>query len=178
MLLLGGVLAGVGRGSHAPRQTPASSEGGGEVRLEYDGQADMTVVMLELEPFGDSGMICRGGWRMITEFSYAGRKPQPPANVALGFFTPPDEAIAGREVTAVADGEQVRLGKITLNKDDFRQWPGCRNLYYTFGLPVPRATFLRIVRARTVEVRVGEMALHLTAAHMSALRRFAKQMEQ
>jgi hypothetical protein len=177
MLLLCGLLAGVGRGSHAPRR-PAVSSTSDEVRVEYDGQADRTVVMLELAPFGDSGMICRGDWRMITEFSYTGRKPQPPDNVALGFFTPPDEELIGREVSAVVDGEQVRLGKMTLNHNDFRQWPGCRNLYDTFGLHVPRATFRRIVKAKTVEVHVGEKALHLTAAHLDALSKFAKQMEQ
>src|SRR5258708_29942849 len=147
-----------------------------EISTQYDPNGDRTVVMLEPMLVYEGEGICRDGLRFLAEFSYAGRKPQRPEAIALGFFTDPLSGIAGNLLTAIADDERLPLGKMTLKHDAFHQWPGCRNLYDTTGVLVPRETFLKIVRARKVEVRANDRVLHLTEKHFAALSELASRM--
>lgn len=119
----------------------------------------------------------RDGLQFVAEFSYAGRKPQPPAAIVLGFFTAPLSSIAGHELTVIADRKRLPLGKMALQYEDFYQHTGCANLYLETGVLVPRDTFLRIVQAKTIEVWANGKVLPLVE-HFVALRALSRMMQR
>jgi hypothetical protein len=163
-----------------PCQTQAQSKAQTENRSDqtisarFDREHDSTIVILHPVIIYEGEGICRDGIRMIAEFRYRGEIPQRPRGVALGLFTSPRSGIAGKDLVIVADGERLELGKMTLNQDDFSQWPGCRNLYETTGLIEPRDTFLKFKHAERIEIQTNGMVMTLNEAHAGALREFAR----
>ena len=79
---------------------------------------------------------------------------------------PPEE----RDLTAVADGETLRLGRMTLvSKGTGEGWVD-GNTKETLEAAVPYATFLKLARASYVELSVGKTSFALSVKNVAALR--------
>lgn len=78
--------------------------------------------------------------------------------------------VDARELFVVADGERFKLGRMALvdqNAGDARLVDAMREV---LEVSLPYGTFLKIVRAQTVEMRVGPTTVALQEKNLSALR--------
>lgn len=171
-----------GRGPLPAREADEARplEHGGRIESDYDGFAHETVVALRrmrvtCAPSEGSERVkgvcvslqaalhCPG-----KQLDYVRR-----ATIRLTFETknwdrlhPPEE----RDLTAVADGETLRLGRMALVSKGVDEGWVEGDTKETLEAAVPYMTFLKLARAAYVELSVGKTTFALSARNVAALR--------
>ena len=75
-----------------------------------------------------------------------------------------------RELSAVADGETIRLGRMTLVSNSVGEGWFAEDAKETLEVSVPYEAFLKLARAAHVELSVGRTAFPLRDKNLAALR--------
>lgn len=147
-----------------------------EIITRYLPEENRTVVMIrKMRFFGgsyDDHLTNHCDPLLVAEFSYEGKRPQVPEVVALSFIA---YGFQERELVVMADDERIGLGRLT-QSERFQEHNDCRGLIRTYGTLIPRETFMRMVNAQRIEVRVGDEALPFDEDHRQALRALASRM--
>lgn len=188
--LAAGVCAQGGGARHnaqTPARTPAQAPAppplkhGGKIETTYDGFAHETVV--ELKRMSVTCGMAKGAQSVVKglcvslratlhcpgrQFEYVRR-----ATLRLTFEAkdwdarhPPHE----RDLSAVADGETVRLGRMTLAAHGVGDSWLANDSKETLEVTVPYDTFLKLARADHVEMSVGKTTFALRDKNLAALR--------
>ncbi|HVF44408.1 MAG TPA: hypothetical protein VM936_15395 [Pyrinomonadaceae bacterium] len=172
-----------GRDARPQQQTapaPPPLDHGGKIETNYDGFAHETVVALRkmrvacanAEGSGDLKNVCVSLQAALhcpgKQLDYVRR-----ATIRLTFEAkdwdrghPPNE----RDLTAVADGETIRLGRMTLMSKEVGEGWVAEKMKETLEAVVPYATFVKLARASYVEFSVGKTAFALRDKNVAALR--------
>ena len=82
-------------------------------------------------------------------------------------------SLGARALTVVADGERLRLGQMSLVKQDVDPQQFVDVMKEVLEVSMPHQTFLKIARAAAVEMRVGQTEFNLTEKNIEALRDLA-----
>ncbi|HEX8294447.1 MAG TPA: hypothetical protein VF570_22010 [Pyrinomonadaceae bacterium] len=171
------------RNARTPAQAPAPPplKHGGKIETSYDGFAHETVVELKrmsvtCESAKAAAGIVRGLCVSLRVTLHCpGRQVEyvRRATVRLTFESkdwdarhPPNE----RDLSAVADGETVRLGRMTLAAHGVSESWLAEDSKETLELSVPYDAFLKLVRADHVELSVGKTTFALRDKNIAALR--------
>jgi len=75
-----------------------------------------------------------------------------------------------RELTVVADGEQVKLGKMQLVKQDVDTNRTVEVMKEVLEVSIPYQTFIKLARAETLEMKVGNTFFELGEKNLAAFR--------
>jgi len=172
-----------GREARAPQQqavAPLPLEHGGKIETNYDGFAHETVVALRkmrvacanAEGSDDVKNVCVSLQAALhcpgKQLDYVRR-----ATIRLTFEAkdwdrghPPGE----RDLTAVADGETLRLGRMALASKAVGEGWVAEEMRETLEVAVPYATFVKLARASYVEFSVGKTTFALREKNVAALR--------
>lgn len=185
LTLTAAVCAQSGKGRDArPQQTavapPPPLEHGGKIESSYDGFAHETIVALKkmrvacanAEGSGDLKNVCVSLQAALhcpgKQLDYVRR-----ATIRLTFEAkdwdrghPPNQ----RDLTAVADGETLRLGRMTLMSKEVGEGWVAEEMKETLEAAVPYATFVKLARASYVEFSVGKTTFALRDKNVAALR--------
>jgi hypothetical protein len=185
--LAAGVCAqdGARRAAPSPKLSgePMPLEHGGKIETAYDGFARETVVTLERMSVAcgkAKGKVTEGLVRGVCvslraslhcpgkQLDYVRR-----ATIRLTFEAkdwdarhPPNE----RDLSAVADGETLRLGRMALVSQGVGERWLDGNSEEALELSVPYETFLKLARASYVELSVGKTTFALRDKNVAALR--------
>jgi hypothetical protein len=160
--------------------TPLPLDHGGKIETNYDGFAHETVVALRkmrvacanAEGSGDLKNVCVSLQAMLhcpgKQLDYVRR-----ATIRLTFEAkdwdrghPPNQ----RDLTAVADGETLRLGRMSLASKGVGEGWVAEEMKETLEVAVPYQTFLKLARASYVELSVGKTTFALNVKNVAALR--------
>lgn len=172
-----------GRDARAPQTAAATPplEHGGKIESNYDGFAHETVVALKrmkvtCEAVKGSEGILKG---MCVNLEAALHCPGKQldyvrrATIRLTFEAkdwdsrhPLDE----RGLTAVADGETIRLGRMALVSQGVKDGWLAEATKETLEASMPYQTFLKLARADYVEFSVGKTTFALSVKNVAALR--------
>lgn len=167
--------------ARGPRPAAEPLNHGGKIETRYDGLAHETVVALRPMSVTCGGAKGAGG---ITsgvcvnlavslhcpgkQFDYVRY-----ARLQLTFESkdwdkrhPLDQ----RDLSAVADGETIRLGRLQLVRQDTGEGWFDHRMKEVLELSVPYATFEKLARAQYVELGVGRAAFALRDKNVAALR--------
>lgn len=154
---------------------------GGKIETRYDGIARETIVALLPMSVtcggakGAAGITSGVCVNLSVSLHCPGRQFDYVryARLRLTFETkdwdkrhPPGE----RELSAVADGETVRLGRLQLVRQDTGEGWLDNRMKEVLELSVPYAAFERLARAEYVELAVGRAAFPLRDKNVAALR--------
>jgi hypothetical protein len=170
-------------GAHMPAQTPAPTplNHGGKIESNYDGFAHETVVELKrmnvtCQVTNGSGGVVKGLCVTMRAALHCPGKQLDYVRQATLRFTfeaknwdsrhPPNE----RSVTAVADGETIRLGRMSLVSQDVGDGWAADDMKETLEVEVPFEVFQKLSRAEYVEFSVGKTAFALRDKNVAALR--------
>ena len=185
--LAGGVCAQGGGGAHRPAQAPNPSvapvplEHGGKIETAYDGFAHETVVSLkQMSVNCGGGRGFKGAFKGLCiglgvslhcpgrQLEYARR-----ATISLTFESkdwdarhPPNE----RQLSAVADGETLRLGRMSLAAQGASDGWLAEASKERLEVSIPYETFLKLARADYVEFSVGKTTFALRDKNVAAMR--------
>lgn len=169
--------------AQANGQTPAPTpvKHGGKIESAYDGFARETVVALKRMSVtceaarGLQGVLkglcvslqvslhCPG-----QQLEYVRR-----ATVRLTFEAKDWDArhpAGQRDLSAVADGETIRLGRMTLVSNGVSESWLAEDAKETLEISIPYETFLKLARAEYVEMSVGKTTFPLRDKNIAALR--------
>ena len=164
-----------------PAQTPAPLEHGGKIETAYDGFAHETVVLLkQMSVNCGGGRGFKGAFKGLCislgvrlhcpgrQLEYARR-----ATLSLTFESkdwdarhPPNE----RQLSAVADGETLRLGRMNLAAQGASDGWLAEASKETLEISIPYETFLKLARADYVEFSVGKTTFALRDKNVAAIR--------
>jgi hypothetical protein len=169
--------------AEANAQTPAPTpvKHGGKIESAYDGFARETVVALRrMSVTCEAARGLQGSLRGLCvslqvtlhcpgrQLEYARR-----ATVRLTFEAKDWDArhpAGERDLSAVADGETIRLGRMTLVSHGVSESWLAEDAKETLEVSVPYETFLKLVRAEYVEMSVGRTTFPLRDKNIAALR--------
>lgn len=173
-----------GRGparASAPTPAPTPVKHGGKIESAYDGFARETVVALKrmvvtCEAARGLQSTLKGLCVSIQvslhcpgqQLEYVRR-----ATVRLTFEAKDWDArhpAGERNLAAVADGETVRLGRMTLASHGVGESWLAEDAKETLEISVPYETFLKLARAEYVEMSVGKTTFALRDKNLAALR--------
>lgn len=162
-------------------QAPAPVNHGGKIETAYDGFAHETVVAL-----GRMSVTCAKAKAsesilkglcvsMRAALHCPGRQLEyvRRATITLTFESKNWDARHGpdeRQLSAVADGETLRLGRMALVSNGVGEGWDDEDAKETLEIPLPYATFLRLSRAASVEFSVGRTTFALRDKNLAALR--------
>jgi hypothetical protein len=158
-------------------QPPANREFKHKARIEvkYDRFEDETHV--KLEPTRVLGGFYEDV-KMGASFFYKGQKVSAPDYFYILFVTNTKEwrflRDSQRELTALADGERLALG--TLDRDSHVRESG--RVSEIMVKEIPYETFLKIVNAKKVEMKLGSYEFELKEELLEALRDLASRTAQ
>ncbi|MBV9927618.1 MAG: hypothetical protein JOZ96_21550 [Acidobacteria bacterium] len=175
------LAAGVCAQSAKPSNAPQPLEHGGKIETNYDGFAHETVVSLKrmsvtCEMAKGSESILKG---VCVSLQAALRCPGKQldyvrsATLRLNFETKDWDARhnpSERDLTAVADGETLRLGRMTLVTQGVGDGWADEDSKEALEVAVPYETFRKLARAGYVEFSVGKTAFALRDKNVAALR--------
>ena len=164
----------------ATQTTTPPLDHGGKIETNYDGFAHETVVALKKMRVtcaaSESAESVKG---MCVNLQAALHCPGKQidyvrrATIRLSFETknwdrlhPPEE----RALTAVADGETLRLGRMTLVSQSVGEGWVAGDTKEVLEAAVPYETFLKLARASYVEFTVGKTSFALSVKNVAALR--------
>jgi hypothetical protein len=172
-----------GRAARTPQTAapPLPLDHGGNIETNYDGFEHETVVALKrmritCEAVKGAEGILKGMCVSLQaalhcpgkQLDYVRR-----ATIQLTFSAkdwdsrlPPTE----RDLTAVVDGETLRLGRMTLVSQGVGEGWGAEDMKETLEVAAPYAIFLKLVRASYVELSVGKTSFALRDKNVAALR--------
>jgi hypothetical protein len=154
---------------------------GGKIEMKYDGFTHETVVALRR-----MGVTCEGakGAQSTTKgvcvdlaasLHCPGKQLDYVRYVKLQLtFESKDwdsrHPLNERELSAVADGETIRLGKMQLASQGVGEGWLDQDSKETLEITVPFAVFLKLARAQVVEMSVGKTSFELREKNVAALR--------
>ncbi|HKG14515.1 MAG TPA: hypothetical protein VKB12_14395 [Pyrinomonadaceae bacterium] len=172
-----------GRDARAPQAAavaPLPLDHGGKIESNYDGFEHETVVALKrmrvtcATAEGSDGVkgVCVSLQAALhcpgKQLDYVRR-----ATIRLTFEAkdwdrghPPNQ----RDLTAVADGETLRLGRMAVVSKAVGEGWVSEEMKETLEVAVPYATFLKLARAAYVELSVGKTTFALRDKNVAALR--------
>jgi hypothetical protein len=136
-------------------------------REKYDpAKNETTIDVPSMLVFGEH----LDGLRMFISFSYPGRKMQaPPAVITLILAStstsPKYEDADQRNLTLSANGESLNVGKMQL----FYTYRGLGYVTEGMRLTIPLTTFVQIVNAQQVKMKLGWSEFQLRESHLEAL---------
>jgi hypothetical protein len=185
--LAAAVCAQGGDGARRPAQasnpsgTSVPLEHGGKIETAYDGFAHETLITLkQMSVNCGGGRGFKGAFKGLCiglgvslhcpgrQLEYARR-----ATISLTFESkdwdarhPPNE----RQLSAVADGETLRLGRMSLAAQGASEGWLAEASKETLEVSVPYETFLKLARADYVEFSVGKTTFALRDKNVAALR--------
>jgi hypothetical protein len=145
-----------------------------KIETSYDAGKDKTTIRLApVQISGENGKY--RSLQMAPTFSYPGKEPRPPAIIDFELRT----VVKGRldtdlYVLFVIDGEKVFLSsnRWALKRPvPGRVWLGERLVFR-----MPYETFLKITRAKTLEIRFDDVRFSLSEDHLRTLRAFGDHM--
>ena len=164
-----------------PAQAPTPINHGGKIETAYDGLAHETVVTLKrmrvtCEMAKGTASIFKGVCVSLQAALHCpGRQLEYVRRVTLRLTFeaknwdarhPPAE----RDLSAVADGETLRLGRMTLHSNGVGEGWLDGDAKETLEVSVPYDTFLKLSRAASVEFSVGKTTFVLRDKNLAALR--------
>src|ERR1044071_3956064 len=165
----------------APGGEPMPLNHGGKIETAYDGFARETVVSLKR-----MSVTCEAGRGMESRFKNLcirleallhcpGRQLDYVRRATLRFtFEVKDWDVrhtpAERDLSAVADGETLRLGRMNLLSQAVGEGWLAEDSKETLEISVPYETFLKLARASYVEFSVGKTTFALRDKNIAALR--------
>jgi len=150
------LLAGIAANGQAPRPPDAGV-------IELHPRSDVTVVSY-------SGG-CKGA-TLHAEFEYDAAGVRSVQSVRLGFNGIYPE---GPRLRVDADGTAYDLGLV--RKLTFEANRGCRNLAVAHGVAAERAVFLRMMKAKSIVMRIGDKKMALSDTDIEGLRALAKRLQ-
>jgi hypothetical protein len=169
-----------GRGP-APSPAPTPVKHGGKIESAYDGFARETVVALKkMDVTCGAARGLQGALKGLCvslqvslhcpgqQLEYVRR-----ATVRLTFEAKDWDArhpAGQRDLSAVADGETIRLGRMTLVSHGVSESWLAADARETLELSIPYETFLKLARAEYVEMSVGKTTFPLRDKNLAALR--------
>lgn len=169
------------RDAQPSQPTAAAPEHGGKIETDYDGFARETVVSLKrmsvtCETAKGSESIVKGVCVSLQaalhcpgkQLDYVRR-----ATLRLTFEAKNWDARhprAERELSAVADGETLRLGRMNLASQGVSESWFAEDTKETLELELPYAAFLKLARADYVQLSVGKTTFALRDKNLLALR--------
>jgi hypothetical protein len=172
---------GASRNAQPSKASDATLEHGGKIETDYDGFAHETVVSLKrmsvtCEMAKGSESILKGVCVSLQatlhcpgkQLDYVRR-----ATLRLTFEAKNWDArhpLAERELTAVADGETLRLGRMTLASQGVSESWFAEDSKETLELEIPYAAFLKLARADYAQLSVGKTTFALRDKNLAALR--------
>lgn len=169
--------------AQANAQTPAPTpvKHGGKIESAYDGFARETVVALKrMSVTCEAARGLQGSLKGLCvsiqvslhcpgqQLEYVRR-----ATVRLTFEAKDWDArhpAGQRDLSAVADGETVRLGRMTLASHGVSESWLAEDTKETLEISIPYETFLKLARADYVEMSVGRTTFPLRDKNLAALR--------
>lgn len=173
-----------GRGpaqASAPTPAPTPVKHGGKIESAYDGFARETVVALKrMSVTCEAARGLQGSLKGLCvsmqvslhcpgqQLEYVRR-----ATLRLTFEAKDWDArhpAGQRDLSAVADGETVRLGRMTLVSHGVSESWLAEDAKETLEVSIPYETFLKLVRAEYVEMSVGKTTFPLRDKNIAALR--------
>jgi hypothetical protein len=156
------------RGSQPkPESAPLVATAQTVTREKYDpAKNETTIDVPSMLVFGEH----LDGLRMFVSFSYPGRKMQaPPAVITLILAStstsPKYEDADQRNLTLSANGESLNVGKMQL----FYTYRGLGYVTEGMRLTIPLTTFVQIVNAQQVKMKLGWSEFQLRESHLEAL---------
>jgi hypothetical protein len=168
----------LGARAQDPRPTPARH--GGKIETAYDGFAHETVVSLKrMVVTCDDVRGLKGSFKGLCvslrvslhcpgqQLEYVRR-----ATLSVTFESKDWDArhpAGERQLTAVADGETLRLGAMTLAAHGVSESWLAEDAKETLELSLPYDTFLKLARAGSVQLSVGKTAFALRDKNLAAL---------
>jgi hypothetical protein len=184
LTLAAGVCAqegGARRDAKASAEVNAPVKHGGKIETSYDGFAHETVVELKRMSVTcgkakASESIFKGlcvSMRAALHLPGQQLEYVRHATLHLTFESKDWDARHGpneRELTAVADGETIRLGRMTLASHAVGEGWDDEDAKETLELSVPYDKFLKLARADSVEMSVGKTTFALRDKNILALR--------
>ena len=171
--------------SRRPAQTPAPAptpvNHGGKIETAYDGFAHETVVSLKrMSVTCEAGRGMEGRFknlciRLEAALHCPGRQLEYVRRATLRLtFEVKDWDVrhspGERDLSAVADGETLRLGRMSLRSQAVGEGWLAEDSKETLEISVPHDTFLKLARAGHVEFSVGKTAFALRDKNLAALR--------
>ena len=184
-LTLAAVVCAQGDGARRPAQAqapaPTPLNHGGKIETAYDGFAHETVVTLKrmsvtCEMAKGSESIFKGTCVSLQAALHCpGRQLEYVRRATLRFTFeaknwdarhPPGE----RDLSAVADGETIRLGRMTLLSNGVGEGWADEDAKETLEVAVPYDKFLKLSRAAYVELSVGKTTFPLRDKNLAAFR--------
>ena len=172
-----------GRDARNPQATTAQAlplDHGGKIESVYDGFAHETVVALKKMRVtcaaSENSERVKGVCVQIEAALHCPGKQTDyvrRATIRLTFETknwdrlhPPEE----RDLSVVADGETLRLGRMSLVSQGVGDGWGAQDMKETLEAAVPYEAFLKLARASYVELSVGKTSFALRDKNVAALR--------
>lgn len=172
-------------GARTPARTPAPAptplNHGGKIESAYDGFARETVVELKrmnvtCQVTNGSGGVVKGLCVTMRAALHCPGKQLDYVRQATLRFTfeaknwdsrhPPNE----RQVSAVADGETIRLGRMSLVSQDVGDGWAADDMKETLEVEIPYEVFQKLSHAEYVEFSVGRTVFALRDKNVAALR--------
>lgn len=160
---------------------PLPLDHGGKIEMNYDGVAHETVVALRrmsvtCEMAKGSEAILKGVCISLQaalhcpgkQLDYVRR-----ATLRLTFEAKNWDArhpLGERDLTAVADGETIRLGRMELASQGVSEGWFAEDAKETLEVSIPYEAFLKLARSTYVEFSVGKTAFTLRDKNVAALR--------
>lgn len=165
----------------APSPAPLPLKHGGKIESAYDGFARETVVALKrMSVTCEAARGLQGSLKglcvsMQVSLHCPGRQLEhvSRATVRLTFEAKDWDArhpIGQRDLSAVADGETIRLGRMTLVSQGVNEGWFDEDAKETLEVSLPYETFLKLTRAEYVEMSVGKTTFPLRDKNIAALR--------
>ncbi|HEX7314031.1 MAG TPA: hypothetical protein VF297_08915 [Pyrinomonadaceae bacterium] len=167
--------------AQTPAPAPTPVKHGGKIETAYDGFAHETIISLKQMVVTCDGVRgVKGAFKKLcVSFRVAlhcpGRQLEyvRRATVTLTFESKDWDArhpLNERQLTAVADGETLRLGRMELVSQGVGENWMDEKSKETLQLSIPYDTFLKLARANRVEFSVGKTAFALHDKNVAALR--------
>jgi hypothetical protein len=167
----------------------------GEIKIQEDYHQASRKTLVKLEPLQVLGEQFNG-LSMGALFSHSGRTlKQTPTSITLLLRSVAKEFkyAEQRNLTALADGEAIKLGAMSRTGKQVEVLSDGRievvrlgkkgrskgdHVLETLTLDVPTATLTKIARSKEVKMRLGETEFELTETHLTALRDILKRAAQ
>lgn len=145
-----------------------------EIETEYDRFKDVTHVRLKYLNIA-TGLTDRIS--IVVAYSFKGTTPIVPETISLGFFSYSKEwrFLKNRSFAVIADGERLDFGEAARIDGSVNggRYGGGITVSEALLVEMPLESFLKIVNAANLQVRLGYYELLLAPDHYEALKDFA-----
>jgi hypothetical protein len=167
--------------TNAPAPAPPPVKHGGKIETAYDGFAHETVVALRrMVVTCEAARGLQGSLKGLcvslqVSLHCPGQQLEyvKSANLRLTFEAKDWDArhpVGQRDLSAVADGETIRLGRMTLVSNNVGESWLAADAKETLEVSVPYEVFLKLARADYVEMSLGKTTFPMRDKNLAALR--------